>query len=264
LAVLEKYLAAYTTALKNKPFELLYIDAFAGCGWREASADARRKHETAQLALSGAETAGDEVEEGAGFLEGSARVALRCQPAFNKYVFIEKKAKYCRGLEALRSDFPQQAANIEIVHGDANRALQEMCAQDWRKRRAVLFLDPYGTEVEWRTIEAIAGTKAIDLWVLFPLGGVNRMLPASGEMPHAWRERLGEIFGCRDWETVLYEPESAPLLFKDDEARRIKAGVEVIRRFFLTRLRECFAGVAAEPLVLRNSRNAPLFLKVRS
>jgi|WetSurMetagenome_2_1015567.scaffolds.fasta_scaffold293415_2 three-Cys-motif partner protein len=32
LDVLEKYLSAYVTALKNKQFELLYIDAFAGTG----------------------------------------------------------------------------------------------------------------------------------------------------------------------------------------------------------------------------------------
>jgi hypothetical protein len=34
----------------------------------------------------------------------------------------------------------------------------------------VLFLDPYGMQVDWTTIEAIARTKAIDLRVLFPLG----------------------------------------------------------------------------------------------
>ena len=32
LQILERYLDAYTTALKNKPFNLVYIDAFAGVG----------------------------------------------------------------------------------------------------------------------------------------------------------------------------------------------------------------------------------------
>ncbi len=32
LAILNKYLDAYTTALKNQPFHLIYIDAFAGTG----------------------------------------------------------------------------------------------------------------------------------------------------------------------------------------------------------------------------------------
>lgn len=49
----------------------------------------------------------------------------------------------------------------------------------WRsfRRRAVVFLDPFGMQVEWRTIERIGQTKAIDLWILFPLGvAVNRFL----------------------------------------------------------------------------------------
>ena len=32
LNILEKYLDAYTTALKKTPFKLMYIDAFAGTG----------------------------------------------------------------------------------------------------------------------------------------------------------------------------------------------------------------------------------------
>ena len=33
-----------------------------------------------------------------------------------------------------------------------------------------LFLDPYGMQVEWATIESIAHTQAIDLWLLFSAG----------------------------------------------------------------------------------------------
>ena len=36
-----KYLRAYTTALKNQPFELLYIDAFAGTGYRATKSSGR-------------------------------------------------------------------------------------------------------------------------------------------------------------------------------------------------------------------------------
>jgi hypothetical protein len=47
--------------------------------------------------------------------------------------------------------------------GDANRAIQSAIKQDgWKDTRAVLFLDPYGMEVEWKTLEAIAATGAID------------------------------------------------------------------------------------------------------
>ena len=60
----------------------------------------------------------------------------------------------------------------------------------------MLFLDPYGMQVEWRTIEAIAKTEAIDLWLLFPLAiGVNRLLTKSGEIPESWRRRLNLLLG---------------------------------------------------------------------
>lgn len=38
LGMLKDYLAAYTMALKKKPFSKMYIDAFAGTGYREIEA----------------------------------------------------------------------------------------------------------------------------------------------------------------------------------------------------------------------------------
>jgi three-Cys-motif partner protein len=72
-------------------------------------------------------------------------------------------------------------------------------------KRAVVFLDPYGMQVEWGTIEALAATKAIDLWYLFPLGGSARMLTHSGNIDEAWKKRLDMFFGTADWRTRLYQ-----------------------------------------------------------
>ncbi len=56
---------------------------------------------------------------------------------------------------------------MDIILTDANEHLLWWCrATDWKRHRAVVFLDPYGVQVEWRTIEAIAQTKGIDLWLL--------------------------------------------------------------------------------------------------
>ncbi len=71
---------------------------------------------------------------------------------------------------------PHRAEGILIRQGDANNEIREMCGRGWRRHRAVLFLGPFGMQVEWETIEAIAATRAIDLWLLFPLGiGVKRL-----------------------------------------------------------------------------------------
>jgi three-Cys-motif partner protein len=62
--------------------------------------------------------------------------------------------------------------------------------RDWQKERAVVFLDPYGMQVEWSTIEALAPTKGIDLWNLLPLGmGVARLLTYNGNNDEAWKRR---------------------------------------------------------------------------
>ena len=54
---------------------------------------------------------------------------------------------------------------------EANAYLKSWCGEtDWRRTRAVIFLDPYGMQVEWSLVEQIARTHGVDLWLLFPLG----------------------------------------------------------------------------------------------
>jgi three-Cys-motif partner protein len=98
-------------------------------------------------------------------------------------------------------------SRITIYNSDCNDKLIEICndADTWRKNRAVLFLDPYATEVKWATLEAIAGTQAIDLWYLFPFSAAQRMLPNKGVV-ESWRNKLNDLFGDSDWETRFYNP----------------------------------------------------------
>ena len=157
--------------------------------------------------------------------------------------------------------FPRLASKIHIRQGDANVKIQDLCTTEWRSKRAVLFLDPYGMQVEWTTIEAVAKTKAIDLWLLFPLGiGVNRLLTKSGDIPKSWRHRLNLLLGTEDWYDEFYKVEATPTLFGDDIERVVKAKMETIGRYFNNRLKGIFAGVAEDPGVLRNSANNPLYL----
>ena len=110
--------------------------------------------------------------------KGSAQAALETIPSFPDYIFIEHNEEHAENLSDLRRRFPNIARRIKIIPEDANVYLLKWRREtDWNKMRAVVFLDPYGMQVEWATIEAMAGTKSIDLWVLFPLGvGVNRFL----------------------------------------------------------------------------------------
>lgn len=254
LEVLAKYLHSYTTALKDQPFRKAYIDAFAGTGYRTLGRD-DREHDGAALFPDLAEPAPQDL------LDGSARLALKTTPPFDKYIFIERSHERCNQLMDLKAEFPERAADIIVTEADANQEIQRLCQMDWRQRRAVLFLDPYGMQVEWKTIEAVAQTRAIDLWLLFPLGiGVNRLLTRSGDIPASWRQRLDRLLGAPDWYDEFYRVEATPTLFGATEERVIKASVETIGSYFNQRLKTIFPGVAEAPAVLRNSANCPLYL----
>jgi len=236
------------------PFTLVYIDAFAGTGYRSI------KNIDNQQELMFPDLAGGDAED---FHTGSARIALEVTPGFAQYVFIEQDAGKCAELKKLKAEFPDKAQDIYIFNEDANVAIKRFCEPSWKnkKLRAVLFLDPFGMNVAWQTIEAIAKTEAIDMWYLFPLGiGVNRLLTKDGKIPDAWQRKLDSMFGSADWKDIFYKTEQMPSLFGDYEVAEKTAGFQKIADYFVERLKSIFAGVAKEPLLLYNSRGNPLYL----
>jgi three-Cys-motif partner protein len=254
LGLITDYLRAYLVALKNQPFVKGYIDAFAGTGYRDVR-DATSPDSPLFPDLAEAEPQA--------VLDGSARRALKLIPPFDRYVFIEQHEERCAALELLRTAFTDLADRIQVRHGEANEEIQSLCRMNWRQHRAVMFLDPYGMQVEWSSIEAIASTKAIDLWVLFPLGiGVNRLLTRSGQIPASWRHRLDVLLGTPAWFDAFYSFEAKPqgLFDEEPQERLVKASVETIGHYFNERLRSVFAKVADTPRVLRNSKGSPLYL----
>ncbi len=261
---IRKYLDAYTTILKKYNYRFAYIDAFAGTGYRELKD--RESEEQASQTLFFPELIEEETQK---FIDGSARIALQTEPRFNKYIFIEKDSNKISELEKLKEEFPDKSQDIKIVNNDANSYLVNLCTKDWTSNRAVLFLDPFGMQIPWSTIEAIAKTQAIDLWYLFPLGiGVNRLLTRDGNIPEAWRTKLDDIFGTSDWFDVFYKPVEQQTrqlsLFEasNSQTEQVEkvANFELISQYFVERLKTVFAGVADNPLLLRNSSNNPLYL----
>jgi len=248
-----KYLVAYATIMNRQKFRYAYIDAFAGTGYRDLKLD-----EEKNIALFPEVFEKDSQE----FLEGSARIALQVRPRFTKYIFIERDPVRFQELHKLRVDFPGLEKDIELINADANSYLQDICLNKiWKSNRAVLFLDPFGMQVKWETIEAIASTKAIDLWLLFPIGvAVNRLLKKDGKITPSWKQRLDKLFGTTEWYKAFYQPKRELGLFGDQEGSEKSIGFEEIGQFFVTRLKSVFAGVAENPLPLFNSRNIPLYM----
>lgn len=261
LTVLSKYLEAYMTIFegneKARFFSTIYFDAFAGSGLRKA----RKRRGSAENDHPYLE--GFEVEEARKFKEGSPRIALRISKPFDRYIFNDIDPDSCESLGKLPEEFPDMADSIEIRCSDGNAAVSEFCeATDWKTHRAVLFLDPFGMQVNWATLEKAAITKAIDMWLLFPFGqAVNRMLTRDEPPPSDWANSLTRLFGTEDWKTEFYSSDDPQGdLFSSPTAEKRCCSLHDVEQYFIRRLKSIFTRVVERPMHLLNSRNTPLFL----
>ena len=242
LEILKRYLDAYTTALKKMPFNLMYLDAFAGEGyWSPKSAYTQEDY-------------GDFND----LLKGSASIALDVQDKpFDRLIFIEKAPERCESLSRLRTTHPNR--NIEVISRDANIVLPKFCADMEHNDRAVVFLDPFKTEVSWATIEAIASTQKIDCWILFPLMAITRMMPVRNKPPSTLSPQLDRVFGgSKHWKDFY----SAPIqqsLFGGEQPQQRASGSKQIADRYRERLAEVFEKVAPTRRQLTNSMNSPMF-----
>ena len=253
--MLSKYLRAYTRIFKSNQraryYSITYVDAFAGTGMMRVPA------------LGGFTLFFPELQKAQESLrKGSARRALEVEPGFDKYLFIEKNATKCAELIGLKSEFPGR--NIEIINEDANRALLNWCAAlNTKRERAVVFLDPFGTSVDWTVISALGKTRAVDLWILFPYSAINRMLIRNRKPPATWADRLTRIFGEGMWQEKFYSKVAYQSILepgKRVEQTYKSADHREIIDYVVERLRTEFVAVA-NPIPLRNSKGL-LFLLI--
>lgn len=244
LNIFIRYLEAYSIALKNQSFELIYIDAFAGCGEIE-------------------------IKDGSRIL-GSAIQALSANGKFDHYYFNEKDRKKADELKAkIETEYPQMKSRVTVSCGDANEQLKLLINKiNWRQVRGLIFLDPFATEVDWSTLSLIARTGAIDVWYLFPFGALNRLLP-NDYISEKDAKCVNRLLGDEGWREEFYKPDPQISLFNFAEdnsevekpADNIKTvNPNMVRDYILKRLKSTFPCVSDSPKLFRNSKNAPLFL----
>ncbi|MDA8267319.1 MAG: three-Cys-motif partner protein TcmP [Actinomycetota bacterium] len=206
--LLNGYLPAYAKACAKKATHITFIDGFAG-------------------------TADSTDWNGESFL-GSPRLALRTNPRFTHAVFFELPQKAEALDQSLHSEFPGR--QFHVVAGDCNQKIQEGLA--WLRSQGsptsgpqlgpvLAFLDPDALELEWTTVEAIAGWtgqrnpgdyhrrgKKPELLVLFPTGPMRRTLPAdkgAKEAGETRKQQVDRLFGGRDWRAI-YQAQRAGLI----------------------------------------------------
>jgi three-Cys-motif partner protein len=279
LAAVREYFSAYNMALSQTSFTRVYIDGFAGGGrvkpapQRKESANSPNENElfsaTAEQVRSKELAAEDtEGEESENFRHGSPLLALEAEPPFHKFIFIERDSEVIAELQRQVTEAgTAKGRSVEYICEDANEALTRISRLNWRAQRATLFLDPFALHVRWETLQAIARTQAMDMWLLFPAMAVNRMLPRNAEVPETWAKRLDETFGDSSWRQAFYAKPEPPVIedmFQDmlptAKEEKLDDPFGRLSKYVTARLKTIFADAVDKPLILKTASGSPLFL----
>lgn len=258
---LRRGLEYWTTRLKNQPYwRKLYIDAFAGPGLSQVRTRPREDAEAvapiADLFVD-PEDSHDPQEEEIIYLKGSPRVALDLANPFDQYLFVDKDPERVAELEAISREYSGRRT-IDVRQGDANSILLDLLGSGFGKRshRAYAFLDPFGLQMPWSTLQALARTGAIEVMINFPMGmAIRRMMPRSGNVPEGWGISLDTFFGSPDWRQHTYETTQDLL---GNRTRKLADSEERLLEWYRERLRSEFGNVSEAQLVT-NTRGGRLY-----
>jgi three-Cys-motif partner protein len=250
-----KYVKAYLTIMKQYPkWKTIYFDGFAGSGSKE-----KEKEIKSDLY--------DELEitkEEERIYKGAAERVLTLDDNldFDYYYFIDKKES---SLEKLQSKLSQKVdlskKKVSFKPGDANKWIIDLAnALKTQSYAALVFLDPFGMQIDWTSIEALKGTRS-DVWILVPTGViVNRLLDRAGELKYT--DKLQSFFGLSEQEikAIFYKQEITSTLFGEIESiSKISKPIEKIAKIYVQRMKGIWKHVTEEPLRLDNRNGVPLF-----
>jgi three-Cys-motif partner protein len=235
LDIIEKYGQAYTKAFSKKGSRLtkIYIDGFSGSG------------------LHIDKNTGD-------YVTGSPARALTINPKFDKFHFIDLNAdkagylsKICKG----RSD-------VNVVNGDANIELMKIMkdVKFENYTRALCVLDPYGLHLNWDILFMAGQSKAVDLFLNFPVMDINRnaIWRDQQRVPEHGLQRMDRFWGDRSWAEAAYASDPQGNLLWEPAA--IKQPNAAIATAFQSRLKKVAGfNYVPTPLPLKNSANATVY-----
>jgi three-Cys-motif partner protein len=139
------YCDIFTTGMKGKWDQLVYIDLFAGAGYATIK------------------------ESGKTYLS-SALIAMSVPNPFAKYILCEENPeRFCALSSRVERGFSH--LDVTLINGDCNKVVEEIFRSipAFYKGNTVLhfcFIDPYSLNINFRTIEILGRKKSIDFLIL--------------------------------------------------------------------------------------------------
>jgi three-Cys-motif partner protein len=238
ISIFIKYIPAYLRIMNRQSFKLIYFDGFAGSG--NIPVNEENYLQTVALQV----------------------ISMNNPRPFDMYYLVDRDKEKSKQLEQIiKKDF--RGKQIFVVSEDCNIKLRKLAQylQEHKEFRALAFLDPYGMQVNFKSLESFKGLSC-DMWMLIPSGiGINRMLPRDGDIPSAWIKKLSSFLGLTEEEIKkeFYKQEKEQTLFgtytfikKEDKA------IHKIIQLYSMKLNTIWDYVS-EPLPLFNNKNALMF-----
>lgn len=243
ISILETYAKQFLTVFKNQPTQkLLYFDGFAGSGDIEVeNIDEEDKH----------------------IIEGAAIRILKIDKPreFNIYYFVEKNKSLASSLKTkIRQSFPNKKFYVQAK--DCNQKLKDLVkflrSADGKAFKVLGFIDPKGMQLEWSSLEVLRGLP-IDLWILNPTSGTNRVLVRKGEMEESWLKRLELFLGMNREEIKNHFYSKRTNLFGDLDIIKENDPINKLHELYAKRIAGNIFKYVSDPKVLRNNSGSPLF-----
>jgi three-Cys-motif partner protein len=205
---LMRYIDAFTTSMRKKKWQgLHYIDLFAGAG-------IERLKDSKQLEW------------------GSAMIAAQAPRRFDGLHLCERDE---RTYSALSFRVAKIRPDAQVLHGDANKKINEILHEIPSGTLSLAFLDPYALHLDFETLKVLSDRRA-DLIIFFPdhldalrnwgkyyLGNPNSNLDRSLGSGADWRSIINRTPGHRRAEVLreLYAGQIKSLGYTNFEYKRI-------------------------------------------
>lgn len=191
--LLGAYCDIFTTSMKGKWKNLIYIDLFAGAGYSK-------------------------IKESGKILKSSSLIAGSIPFKFTHYIFCEQDEEKFHAL-SVRAKENIVGSKVDLINGDSNKTISQVrdCIPRFSRDNTGLcfcFVDPFSLNLDFSTIKELGQELRIDFLILLALGmDANRNLgPYLDENNNKiaqfindenWREEFEERFKGRDFMRFL-------------------------------------------------------------
>jgi three-Cys-motif partner protein len=172
--LLALYSELFSTGMKNKWDQRVYIDLYAGAGYSR-------------------------IQETSRFLKGSPVIALTVTHLFDKYIFCEEDKDLLDALEARAGRIARQA-NVSYVAGNCDAEIERIYkeipkASSTNRVLSLCLVDPFDFGLKFETLRRLS-TVFIDFVVLLAIGmDANR----NYERYEGNSTKIDEALGNTEW-----------------------------------------------------------------